>query len=218
MDWSARSPATLVIAICFVLLIWYFVGGQLNRRQSRLFVRGLAAGFAGLHPPPKIQRVGTSAFQILAANPPPPFKRLGIMVVLEPREMLLLWIFNHLRGRRDLLVVKAEFEQEPRRELELFDLATPAGREGGRSAEAERWVVTDSPVHRALRWAYPAGQTDPRPRWSRIVEELPLRVHRLSIRRSSPHLLISVSPPPGEFPGDPLLKGLVAIGEAALRR
>lgn len=217
MDWSALNPATVVIGVCVLLLIWYFIGGQWNRRRSRLFVRGLAKGFAGLGPPPKIQWLGTSAFQILAANPPDPFKRLGIMVVLEPREMLLVWIVNLLRGRHDLLVIKGEFQADPRWELELFDPATSTGREGRRSAEAERWVVADAAGSGQLGWAYPAGKADPRPRWSAIVEGLPFRLQRLSVRRSSPNLLISLTPPGGEFPGDALLQGLLAIGERAVR-
>lgn len=217
MEWIAATPATLVIAVCFLLLIWYFVGAQWNRRRSRLFVRGLAKGFAGLSPPPKIQWLGSSAFQILAANPPDPFKRLGIMAVLEPREMLLLWIVNWFRGRRDLLVIRGELQRDPRREFELFDLATPTGREGHRSAEAERWVVTGSAAPPDLRWAYPAGQADPRPRWAGIVEGFPFRLHRLSIRRSPPHLIMSLTPPPGEFPGELLLNRLQAIGEEAIR-
>ncbi|MBI4608882.1 MAG: hypothetical protein HY726_07740 [Candidatus Rokubacteria bacterium] len=217
MEWLANVPATVVITVCVVLLVWYFVGAQWNRRQSRRFVRGLAKGFAGLNPPPKIQWLGTSAFQILASSPPEPFKWLGIMVVLEPREMLLLWIFNRARGRRDLLVVKGEFEKEPRREVELFDLTTPTGREGSRSATAERWLVAEAAGGADLRWAYPAGQPDPRPRWAGIVEGLPFRLHRMSIRSSSPHLLLSLSPTSEEFPGDRLLTGLQAIAAEAVR-
>lgn len=217
MEWIAATPATLVIAVCFLLLVWYFIGAQWNRRRSRLFVRGLAKGFAGLDPPPKIQWLGSSAFQILAANPPEPFKNLGIMVVLEPREMLLLWVVNRFRGRQDLLVIRGELRQDPSRELELFDLSSPTGREGSRSAEAEQWVVADADVPPNLRWAYPASQADPRPRWAGILEGLPFRLHRLSIRRASPHLLLSLAPAPGEFPGDLLLQRLLAIGEKALR-
>lgn len=218
MDWwSVINPATIVIAVTILLLVWYFVGAQWNRRRSRLFVRGLAKGFAGLDPPPKIQWLGASAFQILAASPPEPFKSLGIMVVLEPREMLLLWIVSRFRGRQDLLVIKGELRRDPRWELELFDPGTPTGREGSRSAEAERWVVADAAVPPDFRWAYPAFQGDPRPRWTGILEGLPFRLHRLSIRRVSPHLLVSLTPPPGEFPGDLLLKSLLAIGEKAVR-
>lgn len=215
MGWNA--PAAIVIGVSVLLLLWYFVGGQWNRRRSRLFVRGLARGFAGLDPPPKIHWLGTSAFQILTTSPPAPYRRLAIMVVLEPREMLLLWIVGRIRGRRDLLVIKAEFQHDPRRELELFDLSTPTGREGSHSAAAERWVTTDAAPPRGLIWAYPPSQPDPRPRWAGIVEELPFRLHRLSVRRSSPHLLISLTPPAGELPGEALLNGLRAIAEVALR-
>lgn len=216
MEWSAASPATVVIGICVLLLVWYFIGSQWNRRRLRLFVRGLAKAFQGQAPPPKIQWLGSSAFQVLADNPPGPFRRLGIMVVLEPREMLVVWIVNWFRGRHDLLVIKGELQREPRWELELFDLATPTGREARRSAEAERWVVADAGLPAPLRWAYPAHQADPRPRWTGILEGLPFRLHRLSLRRSSPHLLMSLSPPPGELPGEVLLKTVVEVGERAL--
>jgi hypothetical protein len=215
MEWNA--PTATVIAVCLVLLIWYFVGGQWNRSRSRLIVRGLAKGFASLSPPPKLQWLGPTAFQIQAANPPDPFKQLGIMTVLQPRELLLFWLANRLRGRHDLLVIKGEFQNNPRLELELFDPATPTGREGGQTAAAERWIVSDAALPQHLRWAYPSGQADPRPRWAGIVDSLPFRLQRLSLRRSPPHLLMSLTPPPGEFPGDLLLKSLRAIGEQAVR-
>lgn len=217
MSWDLVSPTALVIAITVLLLGWYFVGTVWNRRRSRRFVRGLAKGFAGLGPPPKIQWLGTSAFQVLATTPPDPFTRLGITVVLEPREMLLVWLVARVRGRRDLLVIRGEFERQPRRELELFDPATPTGQEGSRSAAAERWVVADAMVPGKLRWAYPATQPDPRLRWEGLLQGLPLRLQRLSVRPASPHLLLSLAPPPGELPGELLLERLLAIGREAVR-
>lgn len=217
MDWSLTSPAAIVIGLSVVLLAWYFIGSQWNRRRSRVFVRGLAKGFAELNPRPTIQWLGASAFQIHAANPPEPFKSLAVMVVLQPREMLFVWIVNRFRGREDLLVVKGELRHDPRWELELFDLNTPTGREGHRSAEVEHWVITDAPVPPGLGWAYPAVQSDPRPRWTAVLDGIPFRLHRLSIRRAAPHLLLCLTPSAGEFPGELLLRSLVAIGETAAR-
>ncbi len=214
LHWIAVGPGTLVAAAALVLFLWYVLATLQTRRRTRRFVRGLAAGLAGLNPPPTVQWLGAAAFQVLAAGPVPPFARLAVTVVLEPREILLFWLFHRLRGRGDLVVVKGDLEKAPRAELEVYDPATPTGREAHDWTAAQRWTRAAATSGR-LAWAYPARQTDPRPRWAAVVESFPFRLQRLSLRRESPHLLVSLTPPARELAGEQLLRGLRAIGTEA---
>lgn len=209
----------IVVAVAVGLLASYFIGIHQNRRRGRTLARGLAAGFAGLHASPKIQWIGSSAFQVTAEQPLDRFRHLTIVVVPEPREILLFWIFNRLRGRGDTLVAKGDFDNPPRWEVEVCDPGTPTGREGVRAAAAAGWTRTNVAEQSRLRWAYPADQAHRHARWSPILKGVPFRIQRLSVRRSSPHVLLSVTPSPGEFPGPRLFDTLRAIAvEAAPSR
>lgn len=213
------GAGSIVVAVAFGLLASYFLGIQQNRRRGRVLARGLVAGFAGLRASPKIQWLGSSAFQVTTERALDGFRHLTIIVVLEPREILPFWLFNRLRGRRDMLVAKGELDNPPRWEVEVCDPRTPTGREGVRAAAAAGWTQTNVAEASHLRWAYPADQAHRHARWSPIVNGAPFRIQRLSVRRLSPHVLLSVTPPPGEFPGPRLLDTLRAIeAEAAPSR
>lgn len=94
----------LAIGLAAFLLLWYVVGMQINRRRAAALVRQVRESLQPFGGTATIRWFGRSAFRIEAEQLASLFVRLGISVVLEPRETFFLWAVGRLRGRRDWLV------------------------------------------------------------------------------------------------------------------
>jgi hypothetical protein len=155
----------------------------MNRRRSLQVLRWLREGIRVYEGQASVNRIGASAFRVDAQGALGPFKRVGMMVLLEAREMLLLWVINRLRGQRDILVIKGDLRLNPKSDLEV----TRRGWRGGRAMRAlekEGWIVDD------LNGMFVALKGD-----AEIASRLTSRlseaggVVRLSLRKKSPHLV-----------------------------
>ena len=89
-----------VIGFCILLGIWFVVGWQMNRRHGRRLLEWILQGLRAFGGQITVSRLGTSGFQVNVKKARAPFKRIEATILLEPREILLLWIFNLLgQGR-----------------------------------------------------------------------------------------------------------------------
>jgi hypothetical protein len=105
-----------------------------------------------------------------------------MMVLLEAREMFLLWIINRLRGQRDILVIKGDLRLKPKTDLELMRRGWRAGR-AMKALEKEGWTVD------SLNGMFIALKRDTEIA-SRLASTLSASgLVRLSLRRRSPHLV-----------------------------
>ena len=110
----------VVIGFCILLVIWYIMGWQINRRHGRRLLEWILQGLRAFGGQITVSRLGTSGFQVNVKKARAPFKRIEATILLEPREILLLWIFNLLRGRADHLVLKGTLRAPPRGEVEVI--------------------------------------------------------------------------------------------------
>lgn len=94
----------LAIGLAAFLLMWYVAGIQVNRRRAVTLVRQVRDSIQPFGGTATIRWIGRSAFRIEADQLASPFVRLGISVLLEPRETFFLWAVGRLGGRRDWLV------------------------------------------------------------------------------------------------------------------
>ena len=121
-----------------------------------------------------------------------PFKKMEATILLQPREILLLWIFNRLRGRADHLVLKGTLRASPRGEVEVIK---KRGRLAGRvlkGLDEGVWVrqETAGGLVMACRGEKGHHQADA---ISHLVEDLSPRLLRLSLNKKAPHLLVNLS-------------------------
>jgi hypothetical protein len=109
-----------VIAFCALLVVWYVVGWRMNRKRGERLLEWILQGLRALSGDQiTVSRLGTSGFQVNVAKAQVPFKTIEATILLEPREILLFWILNLLRGRGDYLVFKATLRAWPRGEIEV---------------------------------------------------------------------------------------------------
>lgn len=216
MSWGSPTATDAVIILSVVLLAWYVIGSQVNRRRANRWVRWIGEGLKVHGVKASIKWLGSSRFQITTEQGPTPYARLGIAVLLEPREMLLLWAVNRLRGRRDLVVVKGELTVAPHRELEVFDQASQPGKEAMRAVRKEGWHLTLPRLRSTYGWATPLHQTASLPSWwARFLEAARIPLLRGSVRKDPPHVLLVLLPIVDRLSGEKFLAEVRAIGEEA---
>jgi len=181
---TSRLATQIVIGLSVLLVLWYPFGRQMNRRRGLQALRWLREGIRAYEGKASVNWVGGSAFRVDVQGALGPFKRVGMMVFLEAREMLLLWIVNRLRGQRDILVIRGNLRLIPKTDLELTRRGWRAGR-AMKALESEGWTVD------SLKEVFIALKKDSEIASglaSALSEEVP-RLVRLSIRKRSPHLL-----------------------------
>jgi hypothetical protein len=121
------NRGTLAIAgLSALLLTWYIAGHLYNRRRGRRLCRWLTDGLDVLGGRREEGWIGSPAsgarINVIHANPP--FRRLEVTLLLASREIPLLWLIEHLRGRRDRIIIRATLRLPRRGEVRVL----PGGR------------------------------------------------------------------------------------------
>ncbi len=179
---ASQLATQIVIGLSVLLVLWYPFGRQMNRRRGLRALRWLREGIRAYGCQASVNWVGASAFQVGVQGALGPFKRVGMMVLLESREMLLLWIINRLRGKRDILVIKADLRLKPKTDLEVTRRGWRAGR-ALKALEKEGWTID------SLNGMFIALKRDAEIA-SKLTSTLSaLQLVRLSLRKRSPHLV-----------------------------
>lgn len=109
----------IVIILSILLLVWYFVFSIYNRRHGIATYRWLREGLEYLGEISEESWIGSSSSgaQLIVGEANVPFKRFGIMFMLQPREILPKWLLYLFRGKQDEIVVKATLRKIPKQEL-----------------------------------------------------------------------------------------------------
>ncbi len=210
---TSQLATQIIIGLSVLLVLWYPFGRQMNRRRGLQALRWLREGIRAYEGQASVNWVGASAFRVDVQGALGPFKKVGMMVLLEAREMLLLWIINRLRGQRDIVVIKGDLRLKPKNDLELARRGWRAGR-AMKALEKEGWT-TDSlnSMFIALKRGKDTGIVSRLT--SALSEEAP-RLVRLSLRKRSPHLVANFRLPGlGEMAAESLFHFLEEMMEIA---
>lgn len=207
-----------LITLCILLVAWYFPGMWFNRRHGIHLARSLRDRLIALGAEELTGRwVNASMFQFGARRATSPIGKLAAILVLESRELLLIWLVNLLRGRRDLLVLRMDLRSTPRAglELEAHPKQTKPERDVRRRIAESGWelaTVGDYMIYHQHGAAHLKETLAP------LLEEWQPYLRRLSISASSPHLLLSFSPAPPVLETDARFTAVQKLAEAILNR
>jgi len=182
----------VVIAFCALLVVWYVVGWQVNRRRGERLLAWVLQSLRALGDQTTVSRLGTSGFQVNVGKAQAPFKKVEAAILLQPREILLLWMLDLLRGRTDHLVLKGTLRASPRGEVEVIK---KRGRLAGRVLEGlgeEAWTHQETTGGLLIACRGEKGQQQAEA-ISHLVEDLSPRLLRLSLSKKEPHLLVNLS-------------------------
>lgn len=105
------------IAITVLFLVWYVWGSWLNRRRAQHLIAAIRQAVLTVGKGPTIQWFGRSAFQVDVGQPSAPFTGVHVLCLLEPRDFALAFAWSRLRGRRDQVLIRADFKRAPRQAM-----------------------------------------------------------------------------------------------------
>ena len=174
-----------------VLVALYMLGTWLNRRRSKELGLWLAAGVGVLGGQTLWKWVGTmtSGAQVTIVGATRPFKQGEVLYLLLTREFLPLWGIELLRGKRDLLVMRAELSAKPVREFEVVPISGDLRKTLDRNPGAIPWQWQEMPAGLGLATHIdPGGQIAAAVR--KFLEAYGPFVQRLSVRKGSPQLIL----------------------------
>lgn len=218
---DAFLPSIGIGLILFVML-WFALGTQRNIRKGNELLRWLQGGLPILGRRTTVRWLGSSAVELGIVEPAAPFREATVVVVLEPRDVSLLWAYARSRGRRDFVIIRVSLVQPPRFGVDVRDPggwtsrsdAPDDGREVGIGERpTEEWpgqvAVTVGP-----------GTVDPvvRATWEQLTQASG-GVWRLTVQPVIPHLEVHVRPPALDaVSADRLVGPIRELAEALSRR
>ena len=119
---------SLLVLVVLLVVGWFAIGTQFNVRRGHQALAWLQQSLKLLGEKTTLRWLGSSVVELKIANARDPFRRADVLVVLEPRDVPVLWWSARLIGRRDLLIVRGALQHPPRFELEAFDPHSWTGR------------------------------------------------------------------------------------------
>jgi hypothetical protein len=130
----------VIFVLLAILMIWWPIGGLINRRRGQAWLAWLHTGVKefGASSASLWLKAFHTVGQLKVSDLRPPFQSIDILFTLESRDNLPLWILQHLRGRRDEMIIQAELQANPLQELEV-------GFRGRRSFDSYLAKQTDNP-------------------------------------------------------------------------
>jgi hypothetical protein len=178
-----------VIGLCVIMALWYGGGHLYNRRRGQRLFRWLEAGLDVLGGEIETGWIGSSAngARINVIHAAPPFRRLELTLLLENREIPLLWLFDRLRGKCDGLIIRATLRSPRQGELEVG----PASRKAARRRE-QPWEWQEGPHGLAVAYQGTGAQqqvTALKP-W---LQTYGAHLRRFYWRKRDPHILLQAN-------------------------
>ncbi len=140
-SWMPNTPAERAMWLILLLLVAGFLGGQwLNRQQAKRAGKWIQAGLGSLggrvawHWSKSI----SAGAEALVEEARAPYRNLAIAYYLLTREFAPLWLWEQLRGKRDLIAVRANLRLAPGREFEIVPLAGALRKKLDEAAAAQK--------------------------------------------------------------------------------
>src|SRR5688500_10585716 len=112
--------ALLLLLIGVMLL--FALGTRRNIRRGNALLTWLQDGLPLLGRKTTFRWLGSTAAVLKIARAEEPFREAEVVVVLEPRDVGLLWAWGRRRGRRDFVILRGWLRRPPIFELEAGDL------------------------------------------------------------------------------------------------
>lgn len=211
MDLSQALLFLLVAAV----MGWFALGVVWNIRRGNAVLKWMQAGLPRLGEKTTLRWLGSSAVALTIAKAKPPFRRVELILVLEPRDVPWFWLAAHLRGRRDMLIVRGQISQPPPYEFDCLAAGSWSEQESLSRAEARQWPMeplagvnfrAPAPSQSLSRQAAPA--------LLQAARQVQPAVWRLSARREYPQLELHVPlPDPGRQDAGHFFGALRALAE-----
>ncbi len=214
------QPQTVLFILVAVVMGWFGFGVIWNIRRGNAVLRWMQAGLPRLGEKTTLRWLGSSAVELAIAKARPPFRRVDLVLVLEPRDVPWFWLLARARGRRDMLIVRGQLATAPHYEFDLLAPGSWSERETIGRSPSRQWETEDlagfrfrapAPTRPLSRQSAPAALA--------AAQSLHPSVWRLSARREFPQIELHVPlPDPRQADAMQFFNALRALGEQMVSR
>jgi hypothetical protein len=192
-----------LFALAAVVVGWFALGIVWNIRRGNAVLKWMQRGLPRLGDKTTLRWLGSSVVELGIAKARSPFRRVEIVLVLEPRDVPWFWVFARLNRRRDMLIIRGQLAAAPQYEFDLVAPGSWSERLALGQARSQAWP---SEPLAGLTFAAPAATrslsrplAQPALATARQVQPV---VWRLSARREFPQLELH-TPLPDPARADP---------------
>ncbi len=196
MSDSLGLPIALSLGV--VLVAWYWAGNELMRRRAHRLALWSKRVIDPLGGKQTIRWLGGQAFRLEVEGAQAPFRSVALTGLVESWDVPVVWAWNRLHGRRDMVLLQASLTQQPMWGLEVYRTGTLLAGDARLFARQEGWAETA-----LAEFTLAAGGDPPQKLAADLVGLLDAeraRLTRLAVRRQGHHLTLALNVPnPGEF-------------------
>jgi hypothetical protein len=200
---EAFGPS-IAIGLILVVMLWFALGTQRNIRKGNDLLRWLQGGLPILGRRTTVRWLGSSVVELGIVEPESPFREATLAIVLEPRDVPMLWAFARSRGRRDFLIIRANLVRAPAFSMDVRDSRGWTGRLDDVDETDDPWQATDWPDGSVARVGHGADEAAVRSAWSHLARAS-VGVWRLTVQPIVPHVEVHLRPPPEKATADGVL-------------
>lgn len=113
------TPGTSILILAVIVFLgWYAVGTQYNVRRGTSALKWIQKGLPAMGEKATLRWLGSSVVELKIAKAKDPFRSSEMLVVLEPRDVPVLWWWGRTRGRRDMMIIRGQLRAAPHFDLE----------------------------------------------------------------------------------------------------
>ena len=190
---EAFGPS-VATGLILVVMLWFALGTQRNIRKGNELLRWLQGGLPMMGRRTTLRWLGSSAVELGIAEPQPPFRHATVVIVLEPRDVAVLWAFARSRGRRDFVIVRANLIRAPRFSMDIRDPSGWTGRQDRPAGVDDESHTQDWPGGCIAVVGPGADEAAVRSAWGRLANASG-GVWRLTVQPIVPHIEVHFRPP-----------------------
>ncbi|MBI4790332.1 MAG: hypothetical protein HY782_25140 [Chloroflexi bacterium] len=210
---------TILVVVAILFLGWFALGTQRNVRKGDVVLRWLKGGLPLVGDKSTMRWLGSSVLELKIAKAKSPFRTAETLAVFEPRDVVLLWLLERARGRRDTLIFRAQLQSAPAFELDAFDPRGWMTQHLESGAKKNHWkrLTLDGTSPLMAYFSGDAAAAAGKP-LIELAGRAGGKLVRLSVRKSLPNLEVHWLLPDAEkYPARDLFLKLRQIGEDALK-
>ena len=206
----------VVVALTLGLTGWFFIAAQWNARRNHEALRWLRSGLPQVSERTSMNWMGTTGVRLDMSEAKEPFKSVEVLTLMEPRDVVPLWILSHLRGRRDVMIVRGNLRRHARVEFDLIKAGSWSGKDVLRRGIPKEWTQATLSDGMLLASEGPDATRSAQEIKARLAKLSP-QLTRVSVRRTVPHIEMHLlSPWKGSQASPDVMKLFKAVGELLL--
>jgi len=205
----------IALGVGAVLVLWYMAGNELMRRRAHrlaLWSKRVVDPLGGTQ---TIRWLGGQAFRLEVAGARAPFRSVALTGLVESWDVPVVWAWNRMHGRRDMILLQVSLVQQPVWGLEVFRPGSLLAGDARLFARQEGWL--EAPLG---EFTLAAGGDPPHKLATDLVQVLAaerVRLTRLAVRRQGHHLTLALNvPDPGGFDPTELSRLAARLAERIL--